>query len=216
TLPTTTWMPYTWSTNNVVMAEAAHTALAYWQSGRPDQAFRLYKGCILDSMYQGICPGNVGMCTKFDMARGEAQRDFADGVGATSRALVEGLFGVRPDALAGQVTVQPGFPATWDHARIRHPDFTFAFERHELTERYTIEPRFAKAMGVRLVISALADTVAGVTINDHPAKWQLVESSVGVPRIQIEVGAGARHEFVIQWSGNRPSAPPSQPRRDRS
>jgi hypothetical protein len=29
TLPTTSWMPYVWSLNNVVMAEAAHTSLAF-------------------------------------------------------------------------------------------------------------------------------------------------------------------------------------------
>jgi hypothetical protein len=31
------------------------------------------------------------MCTGFDAYRRESQRDFADGVGAMSRALVEGL-----------------------------------------------------------------------------------------------------------------------------
>jgi hypothetical protein len=28
-------MPYTWSINNVVMGETVHTALGYWQAGRP-------------------------------------------------------------------------------------------------------------------------------------------------------------------------------------
>jgi hypothetical protein len=86
TLPTTNWMPYTWSTNNVVMAEAMHTALGFWQAGRADEAFKLFKGAILDSMFLGICPGNAGMTSYFDMARGEAQRDFADAVGTASRA----------------------------------------------------------------------------------------------------------------------------------
>ena len=39
TVPTTTWMPYVWSTNNVVMAESSHSSLAYWQAGRSDVAF---------------------------------------------------------------------------------------------------------------------------------------------------------------------------------
>ena len=78
TLPSTSWMPYTWSTNNVVMAEVAHTALGFWQAGRYDEAFKMFKGCIMDSMFLGLCPGNAGMCTYFDMARGETQRDFAD------------------------------------------------------------------------------------------------------------------------------------------
>ena len=78
TLPTTSWMPYTWSLNNVVMAEAQHTALAFWQAGRGEEAFRLCKGSILDSMFLGLCPGNAGMCTWFDAYRRESQRDFAD------------------------------------------------------------------------------------------------------------------------------------------
>ena len=32
-LPTTKWMPYDWSLNNVVFAENLHTALGLWQAG---------------------------------------------------------------------------------------------------------------------------------------------------------------------------------------
>ena len=79
-------MPYQWSLNNVVMAEAAHTSLAFWQANRPDAAFSLFKGDLLDTMYLGLCPGNLGMTTGFDMARGEAQRDFGDAIGINPRA----------------------------------------------------------------------------------------------------------------------------------
>ena len=44
TLPETSWMPYQWSLNNVVMAEAAHTSLGFWQANRPEAAFALFKG----------------------------------------------------------------------------------------------------------------------------------------------------------------------------
>ena len=47
------------------------TSLAYWEARRGDDAFKLFKGCVLDSMYMGLCPGNAGMCTQFDMARGD-------------------------------------------------------------------------------------------------------------------------------------------------
>jgi hypothetical protein len=139
TLPTTNWMPYTWSVNNVVMAEAAHTALAYWQAGRPDTAYHLFKGCLLDSMYLGLCPGNAGMTTAYDMARGESQRDFGDAVGVLTRTLVEGLFGIGPNLLAHEVVVRPGFPASWDHAAMRHPDFNFSFQRGAATDVHGIE-----------------------------------------------------------------------------
>ena len=81
TLPTSNWMPYEWSLNNVVMAEAAHASLAYWEANRPETAFKLFKGELMLSMYQGLCPGNLGAMTSLDAARGEAQRDFGDAIG---------------------------------------------------------------------------------------------------------------------------------------
>lgn len=203
TLPTTSWMPYAWSINNVVMAEATHTSLAYWQAGRGDEAFRLFKGGLLDSMYMGLCPGNVGMTTHFDMARGEAQRDFADAVGVQSRALVEGLFGVRPDALAGELLVRPGLPSEWEHAELRHADFRFAFRRFGQTETYTFESRFTKPMRLRLQAAVLRDGVASVLVNGRPARWRVLEDTVGQPRVEIESTPASRHEVVIVWKGTK-------------
>jgi hypothetical protein len=205
TLPTTSWMPYTWSTNNVVMAEAAHTSLAYWQAGRGDEAFRLFKGAVLDSMYMGLCPGNAGMTTHFDMARGEAQRDFADAAGVLARALVEGLFGVRPDALAGELSVRPGLPAEWDRASLRHTDFSVAFKRAGLTETYTIESRSKHPMRLRLQAAAPRDRIARVTVNGQPARWRVLEDSVGRPRVGIESAPAPRYEVSITWKGAKPS-----------
>ena len=76
-LATTNWMPYSWSINNVVFAENVHTALAYWQAGRADEAFRLTKSALLASMYMGICPGNVGSMSYLDVYRRESQRNRA-------------------------------------------------------------------------------------------------------------------------------------------
>jgi hypothetical protein len=205
TLPTTSWMPYTWSTNNVVMSEVAHTSLAYWQAGRNDVAFSLFKGIILDSMYLGLCPGNAGMTTAFDMARLESQRDFADSAGVMSRALVEGLFGVRPDALAGELKVHPGLPKDWNRASLQHQDFNFSFSRKGLTETYVIAPTFAKRMRLRLRVAALRDRVAKVSVNGKPTKWQMVEQSIGQPRIEIESEVADRYQVSIAWSGQQPA-----------
>ncbi|HMP81325.1 MAG TPA: DUF4450 domain-containing protein [Verrucomicrobiota bacterium] len=207
TLPTTSWMPYRWSINNVVMAEVAHTSLAYWQANRPDVAFRIFKGALLDSMFLGLCPGNSGMTTHFDMARGEAQRDFGDSVGINSRVIVEGLFGVHPDVLAGEIVVRPGLPAQWDRARMKHPDFNIAFKREGLAETYVLDPRFPRPMALRLQVAALRDQVAEITVNGRPAQWRALEDSVGVPRIEIQSDAAPKHEVVLRWKGSPPSEP---------
>jgi len=214
TLPETSWMPYQWSLNNVVMAEAAHTSLGFWQANRPETAFQLYKGELLDSMFLGLCPGNVGCMTSHDMARGEAQRDFADPTGVNSRALVEGLFGVKPDELAGELKIVPGFPAKWDHTSIHHPDFNLEFRRDGLTETYLVEPKFPKPMKLDLQICARR-TEPEVTVNGKAAKWKWVEDEYGVRRIEIESPAAEKFEAVVNWKGEvaHPLAPSLSPAR---
>jgi hypothetical protein len=203
TLPTTSWMPYTWSTNNVVMAEVAHTSLGYWKAGRSDTAFKLFKGGILDSMFMGLCPGNAGMTTQFDMARGESQRDFGDAAGALSRTMIEGLYGVHPDVLAGELLIHPGFPSTWGHASLRHPDFQFDFRRDGATETYTVESRFSKPMRLRLRVTAMQDSIARITVNGKPAEWQPVSDSVGFPGVEIQGQDGPGYKVVITWKGDK-------------
>jgi len=205
TLPTTSWMPYTWSLNNVVMAEAAHTSLAYWQANRPEVAFRLFKGCLFDSMFMGQCPGNLGMTTYFDMARREAQRDFADAVGVCSRTLVEGLFGVQPDVLAGELRIRPGLPADWNHASLHHPDFDFTFRGDAATETFSVASRFPKPMALRLQVPALCDSIIEVAVNGREAQWHALEDSVGLPRVEILCPPAAQHQVVIHWKGDRPA-----------
>lgn len=210
TLPETSWMPYLWSLNNVVMAEAAHTSLGFWQANRAETAFQLFKGELLDSMFLGLCPGNLGCMTSHDMARGEAQRDFADAIGVNSRALVEGLFGVKPDALAGELKIVPGFPAKWDHARIRHPDFNFSFKRDGLKETYIVEQNFSKPMALGLRIVALRAGVASVTVNGQEPKSAWVQG-VGVKRLELGNAPAVRTEIVVVWKGKapQPTLPPN-------
>jgi hypothetical protein len=206
---TTDWMPYSWSVNNVVMAEIVHTALGYWQAGRADEAFRLTKGALLASMYLGMCPGDVGTMDYLDVYRREAQRDFADGGGVLSRALIEGLFGVKPDALAGELRIAPGFPATWDHASLHHPNIDFGFHRDGLVDTYAVEPKFGRPQKLRLQVPARRDRVAGVTVDGRTATWRVLEDSVGTPRIEIAGDAAERHEIVITWAGLPPVAAPA-------
>ncbi|MEO5961108.1 MAG: DUF4450 domain-containing protein, partial [Opitutaceae bacterium] len=181
TLATSNWMPYDWSINNVVMSEVLHTALGFWQAGRADEAWKMTKGSLLAAMFMGITPGNVGSMSYLDVYRRESQRDFADGSGVLSRALVEGLFGVRPDALAGELRVEPGFPAEWEHASLRHPDVTMNFKRIGDTDTYAVEQRFAKPQALRLRLMAQRDRIDSVTVNGAPVAWHAIASAVGAP-----------------------------------
>lgn len=139
---TSNWQPYIWSINNVATAEVMHAALAYWQAGKTEEAFRLMKGMALDNMYLGTSPLNFGQISYLDAARGECYRDFGDPIGVWARALVEGLFGIRPNLIEGKVTIAPGFPQAWNHASIHLPKIDYRFERHGNKETYTIEHRY--------------------------------------------------------------------------
>jgi hypothetical protein len=70
TLSTTNWQPYTWSLNNVALAENLHTALAYWQGGRGEEAYRIWKSNLIESMYLGSSPGNIQQLSFYDAIRG--------------------------------------------------------------------------------------------------------------------------------------------------
>ena len=110
------WLPYMWSLNLLLLAENSHMALALWQAGMADEAFRIFKGTLLDSMFMGLCPGDFHMTSALDAHRQESQRDFGDPIGITSRALVEGLFGIQPNLIANTIRIRPGFPTAWDRA----------------------------------------------------------------------------------------------------
>jgi hypothetical protein len=205
-LSTTNWLPYDWSLNNVVMAENLHTALAYWQGGQAETAFTLWKSALLESMYLGASPGNFQQLSFYDAIRGELYRDFADPIGMTSRSLVEGLFGIRPNLLNDTLTIKPGLPAAWNYASLNVPDIKFDFKRNGQADTYTIIPSFQKSTHLNFEIPARAVNVTSVTINGMPVKWMAVADAVGQPVLRILAGKQKSYLIKIVWSGAKPDA----------
>lgn len=205
TLSTTNWAPYSWSINNVAFAEVWHTTLAYWQAGRPDEAFHIFKSSILDGMYLGHCPGNFGQISFYDAARGECYRDFGDPIGVASRVLTQGLFGIYPDLMNGKVCLRPGFPKEWDHASLHTSYIDFSYERKGDAETYRISPRFKKQAAVSLDIPARKSVCASVTVNGRTVQPAVVES-IGTPHITIPCGDEEEMVVEIKWGGENISA----------
>jgi hypothetical protein len=199
-LSTTNWQPYTWSVNNVALAENLHTALSFWQGNRADDAFRLWKSALVESMYLGASPGNFEQLSFYDAIRGELYRDFADPVGMAARSLVEGLFGIVPDALQDTLSVSPGLPSGWDHASLQVPDMHFEFSRTGDTDRYELRSFFNRQMNLKFSVPARKAGVAAVLVNGRPAAWQPVAAAVGAePRLRITAGKSDRYHIVITW-----------------
>jgi hypothetical protein len=203
-LSSSNWTPYEWSLNNVCMGENSHTALAYWQSNQPDEAYSIFKAEILDAQFMGICPGDFPNLSYYDPNRGESYRDFGDAVGITSRALIEGLFGIQPDALDHQLTLHPGFPTAWNHASIKTPDLAYAFSREKNSDRYTIAQYFPAPLVILLTIPAQSDHPE-VQVDNHPAHWKNIDSSVGSPYIEIQAPAEPQTTVSLTWNGQPPA-----------
>ncbi|MDD3321207.1 MAG: DUF4450 domain-containing protein [Paludibacter sp.] len=203
TIPTTNWMPYTWSNNNVAMAEVLHTALTYWQAGRNDDAYNLTKSTFIDNMFLGSSPGNFGQLSFYDAFRGELYRDFADGIGMASRAFIEGLFGVSPDLINHVINFRPGFPESWNHASIETPDFELQFKKNGKRETYNFSSKFMEPIHLKLNVKALYDQINEVKVNGVATKWTLSENAIGCPEIIIETNKEKKFEVEIEWAGEQ-------------
>ena len=172
TMSTTDWQPYVWSTNNVAHEEVANMALAYFQAGRSDEGFRLLKGDLLDEMFLGASPGNFGQISYYDKVLSEAYRDFGDNIGITARALVNGLFGILPDALNGRCVIKPAFPETWREATIKTPYLTYKYHREGTCDIYEIRQHFPQPL--RLLVRANAGGGAFLDVEGDDSEWQTI------------------------------------------
>lgn len=204
------WLPYIWSLNLLLLAENMHFALSLWQAGMAEEAFRIFKGNLLDSMFVGLCPGNFHMTSQLDVHRQEAQRDFGDPIGISSRALVEGLFGVQPEALNGRVVVQPGFPADWDHASLRHADFEMTWHRHGSAEVIEMTPHFSRPLRLLLRLRAPLAGRPHVTVNGKPVSASFDAAAVGTPIVVIDAPAAASWKVEVEWRGEVVPAHPAR------
>lgn len=183
-ISTSRWKPYSWSINNVAVAENMHMALAYWLAGRPEEACRLARSVAADNMYHGGSPLNFGQISHYDAARGECYRDFADPVGVWSRAMVEGLYGIRPKLLGQEprVEITPGFPDDWDSASVKLPYLSYDFRRDGTRDIYTI----VNHCGTPVRLTAPSRGVRHVLVNGKSADWRSADCSMGMPRVEID------------------------------
>ena len=106
------------------------------------------KANIMDQMYLSDSPGNFGQLSFYDAARGECYRDFGDCIGISSRTLLQGLFGIVPDALNGRCVVRPGFPSSWDSASVTTPYMTYKYKRVGNKDVYDITQNFAQPLKI--------------------------------------------------------------------
>ncbi len=202
-ISTTNWQPYTWSVNNVALAENLHTSLAYWQGNQPEQAYELWESALIESMYLGAAPGGFEQLSFYDAIRGELYRDFADPVGVAARTLVEGLFGITPKALDNKLQIEPGFPKDWKEASLEIPNVSFDFNQNGTTSRYKITSDFSVPMNLSLKLPVSYSKVNSVTINGENVDWKIQKDAVGIPKLIIESPQKESYDVEIKWGGEK-------------
>ncbi len=185
TIATSDWQPYIWSVNNVAAAEVMHTALAFYQAGRADAAYRLLMGNIIDQMYEGQSPANFGQISKYDAARGECYRDFGDCIGISARTLLQGLFGIQPQALYGQCVIRPGFPSSWDRASVKTPYLSYSFRRMGRRIRIEVTQHFPQPLKIVVRQNTGGGQYRDIegTTEQHQVLW--MEEPVALPEVEM-------------------------------
>jgi hypothetical protein len=198
------WQPYVWSLTLLVLAENLATALALFQAGLAKDGYALLRGSLVDAGYRGLCPGNFPMSLQLDPHRQESQRDFGDPIGCAARAIVEGLWGLRPDLLNGRLSISPQLPLEWAEATLHHPDILIHYQLHERSETWNIQSSFAKEPRLSLDIAARTTRLPEVKVNGRAQQVHCIETAVGAPRVQLETEQPGPWNIELQWQGEPP------------
>ena len=135
------WVPSIWSVREMWSGDNYQLALAYFQTGLGDDGWKVLRGTFPQQAIFGPVPG--------DMGHPSGGTDFNDCNSMFARAIVEGLFGYRPDYSNDLVTVAPQFPSKWNHASITTPDVTLVYRKDGARTNFKVKLTKAESAGNR-------------------------------------------------------------------
>ncbi len=205
------WVPYEWSVRELDFADTLHLALAYYQSGRGRDGYKLLTGVVHESAFRSTSPGTINIAPHFPSRGLEPHRqgratDFADGVSLFGRVVLEGLFGLRPNYPQGMVICAPQFPDDWDSASIKTPEFKLEFLSANGESTYALH--LSRAARVRWILPLLCEQVLEVTLNGQPVPFTL-EPGYGDTRLTLESEIATTSATVcVRWEGQREALKP--------
>ncbi len=157
------WLPHVWSTRDYFAAENYALALAYFQTGLPDEAWKLVKGIYRESMYNNNVPANLDFLKTL-------ATDFTDTANMFARVLVEGLYGYQPDYPNHLVQFAPHLPSDWDHASIKTPDFSLNFSCNHETVHYDFS--LSKPAKTKFSLPIRAEIIKSILCNGKTVKYE--------------------------------------------
>jgi len=189
------WVPSKWSVRDMFSGDLCQLALAYFQSGLGDEGWDLLHGTTLEGCYASAVPGgfsHIGAGTDF----GDSAHEFA-------RVVAEGLFGFDPDYPNGVVRLHPAFPAAWEHAALRIPDYALEYRREGAAERDRVT--LARGAAVELRLPVRATGVRRVMLGGREVSWT-AEPGYGCTWICFRVASALRLTIDIELVERAPAA----------
>lgn len=164
------WLPKKYSTYGIFPAENAHLALAYFKLGLKDEGNKIVNG-LVDCYFTGR---NPGMAAHVQSSRGTADLadlDFTDVSSTYLRLMVEGLFGVRINALDNQITIAPNFPNDWTHADLALKDLALHYNQHGREEIFDIYCEKSEKKQIKLPMQS--NSIETVLLNGEPISYTI-------------------------------------------
>ena len=173
------WTPGIWSVRECSSGENMQLVIAGFKAGKPDKSMEVLSGMAKSSLDK-LSPGDLS----FPVTEPATQ---------TARAIVEGLFGYRPDYPNGRVTFSPSIPASWENASIKTGDFDLHYTREGMTVTLTRPAQLTIRM--RLYAEKLV-AVEGA------CDWKLVPA-IGGMVLEADMGYTDRAELRLSVEGFR-------------
>lgn len=192
---TSNFVPGIWSVRELWAGDNYHLALAYFQAGLPRDGWDILRGTFVTAAFNQPGPGNLGSP--------QGGTDFGDIIHPFARTLVEGLFGFEPDYPNNVVRVAPRFPAEWDNASIRTPDFSLAYKRAD--NATTLRLGLVRPAPVQLRLPVSTSRVTRVTVNQRPVEHRLTPG-FGLSALHVELPPAADSVVVIETADQIPAA----------
>ena len=180
------WTPGIWSVRECSSGENMQLAIAGFKAGKTDESLAVLSGMAQRALDKAS-PGDLS----FPVTEPATQ---------TARAIVEGLFGYRPDYPNGRVAFHPSIPASWEKASIKTGDFDLHYTRDGMTVSLTRPARITLRM--RLYAEELIEVEGAKT-------WRLIPA-IGGMVLEADMGCTDFAELKLTTKGFRDFDPPEE------
>lgn len=208
---TSNFVPGQWSIRELYHGDNFAMALGYFLSGQGDDGWEILRGTMLQSMYGDLAPkkgfsnesgtfSRSNIISPGGLSQPNCGIDFNDISSSFARAVVEGLFGYRPDYPNKTVRIEPSFPSSWDRAFMKTPAFTLQLKDH------TWKLKLTRPAAVRFGLPIRAKKVRSVLVNGKPARFS-IEPWAGYGMLRLDVPSTTLVEVKLDLEGDSPDLP---------